>query len=77
MAFLPSSMRMPSREQIQDALRKVIDPELRKDIVSLGMVRSIEQPDDDRLVIVMTNISPDGEEAKAVEVEYTRRKTGP
>ncbi len=32
----------------------------------------IEQPDDDRLVIVMTNISPDGEEAKAVEVDYAR-----
>jgi ATP-binding protein involved in chromosome partitioning len=35
---------MPTREQIEDALRSVIDPELRKDIVSLGMVRSIEQP---------------------------------
>ena len=40
--------RMPSREQIEDALRKVIDPELRKDIVSLGMVRSIEQPEEGR-----------------------------
>lgn len=37
-----------------------------------GWRTEIEQPDDDRLVIVMTNISPDGEEAKAVEVEYTR-----
>ena len=39
-------IRMPTREQIEDALRGVIDPELRKDIVTLGMVRSIEQPDD-------------------------------
>ena len=38
-----------------------------------GWRTEIEQPDDDHLVIVMTNISPDGEEAKAVEVEYTRR----
>ncbi len=37
-----------------------------------GWRTEIEQPDDDRLVIVMTNISPEGEEAKAVEVEYTR-----
>ena len=35
---------MPSKEQINDALRAVVDPELHKDIVSLGMVRSIEQP---------------------------------
>ncbi|MBA3509443.1 MAG: Mrp/NBP35 family ATP-binding protein [Thermoleophilaceae bacterium] len=40
---------MPSEEQIRDALRKVIDPELRKDIVELGMVRSIEQPGDGRV----------------------------
>jgi ATP-binding protein involved in chromosome partitioning len=45
---------MPSSEEIQDALRKVIDPELRKDIVSLGMVRSIEQPEEGRVDIVVS-----------------------
>jgi ATP-binding protein involved in chromosome partitioning len=45
---------MPSREEIQDALRKVIDPELRKDIVSLGMVRSIEQPEEGRVDVVVS-----------------------
>jgi ATP-binding protein involved in chromosome partitioning len=45
---------MPSREQIQDALRNVIDPELRKDIVSLGMVRSIEQPEEGRVDVVVS-----------------------
>ena len=34
---------MPTEEQIREALTKVIDPELRKNIVELGMVRSIEQ----------------------------------
>jgi ATP-binding protein involved in chromosome partitioning len=47
-------MRMPSREEIQDTLRKVIDPELRKDIVSLGMVRSIEQPEEGRVDVVVS-----------------------
>jgi ATP-binding protein involved in chromosome partitioning len=45
---------MPSREQIEDALRQVIDPELRKDIVSLGMVRSIEQPEEGRVDVVVS-----------------------
>jgi ATP-binding protein involved in chromosome partitioning len=33
---------MPSREQVIDSLRSVIDPELRRDIVELEMVRSVE-----------------------------------
>src|SRR5215208_4452491 len=45
---------MPTREQIEDALRGVIDPELRKDIVTLGMVRSIQQPDDDTVNVIVS-----------------------
>src|SRR5829696_7759114 len=33
---------MPTQEQIREALRAVIDPELRRDIVELEMVRSID-----------------------------------
>jgi len=33
---------MPTTEQVREALRVVIDPELRRDIVELEMVRSIE-----------------------------------
>src|SRR3954469_24936787 len=36
---------MPTSEQILEALRVVIDPELRQDIVTLEMVRSIEVKD--------------------------------
>ncbi|HEY0506417.1 MAG TPA: DUF1579 domain-containing protein [Lysobacter sp.] len=36
----------------------------------------IEQPDRDTLVITMTNISPQGESAKAVEVRYHRIQPG-
>jgi len=33
---------MPTKDQVLNALRTVIDPELRRDIVELGMVRSIQ-----------------------------------
>ncbi|MBV9047102.1 MAG: Mrp/NBP35 family ATP-binding protein [Solirubrobacterales bacterium] len=33
---------MPTRDQVTNALRSVIDPELRRDIVELEMVRSID-----------------------------------
>ena len=36
---------MPTRDQILEALRAVIDPELRRDIVELEMVRSIDVKD--------------------------------
>ncbi len=34
--------RVPSREQIDKALEAVIDPELRRSIVELQMVRAVE-----------------------------------
>jgi ATP-binding protein involved in chromosome partitioning len=49
---------MPTAEQIQDALSRVIDPELRKDIVSLGMVRSIDQPEPGRVDVVVSLTTP-------------------
>jgi ATP-binding protein involved in chromosome partitioning len=49
---------MPTTEQINDALRKVIDPELRKDIVSLGMVRSIEQPEEGAVDVMVSLTTP-------------------
>jgi ATP-binding protein involved in chromosome partitioning len=33
---------MPTQDQVLESLRSVIDPELRRDIVELGMVRSID-----------------------------------
>ena len=36
---------MPTQEQIREALKAVIDPELRRDIVELDMVRSIDVRD--------------------------------
>ena len=49
---------MPTEDQIRDALRSVIDPELRKDIVELGMVRAIEQGDDGRVHVRVSLTTP-------------------
>src|ERR1700756_1858192 len=51
--------RMPTREQVTQALRSVIDPELRKDIVELEMVRSIEIHDNG-VVDVMVSLTTPG-----------------
>jgi ATP-binding protein involved in chromosome partitioning len=49
---------MPTAEQIREALKVVIDPELRHNIVDLGMVRSIEQPEDGRVDVVISLTTP-------------------
>ncbi len=50
---------MPTRDQITQALRSVIDPELRRDIVELEMVRSIEIHDNG-VVDVMVSLTTAG-----------------
>jgi ATP-binding protein involved in chromosome partitioning len=50
---------MPTREQVLDALRAVIDPELRRDIVELEMVRSLEVHDNG-VVDVMVSLTTPG-----------------
>src|SRR5919109_2239096 len=50
---------MPTREQITEALKSVIDPELRKDIVELEMVRSIDIKDGG-VVDVMVSLTTPG-----------------
>jgi ATP-binding protein involved in chromosome partitioning len=49
---------MPSREQILKALEAVIDPELRENIVELGMVRSIEAKDDGTVDVMVSLTTP-------------------
>ena len=49
---------MPTPDQIRDALKIVIDPELRHNIVDLGMVRSIEQPAEGRVDVVLSLTTP-------------------
>jgi ATP-binding protein involved in chromosome partitioning len=50
---------MPTPEQVTEALRSVIDPELRRDIVELEMVRSIDVHDNG-VVDVMVSLTTPG-----------------
>ena len=51
-------MALPSSEQVTEKLTAVIDPELRRNIVELGMVRSIEIKDDGKVEIVVSLTTP-------------------
>src|SRR5437764_11187176 len=51
--------RMPTRDQVIDSLRSVIDPELRRDIVELEMVRSVDIHDTG-VVDVMVSLTTPG-----------------
>ncbi len=51
-------MSLPTQDQVNDALRAVIDPELRRSIVDLGMVRSIDIAEDGRVDVVVSLTTP-------------------
>jgi len=51
-------MNAPSRDEIQQALTAVIDPELHENIVELGMVRSIEIDADGGVDVVVSLTTP-------------------
>jgi ATP-binding protein involved in chromosome partitioning len=49
---------MPTRDQVLDSLRSVIDPELRRDIVELEMVRSIDVHDNGVVDVTVSLTTP-------------------
>jgi ATP-binding protein involved in chromosome partitioning len=51
---------MPTREQVTEALKSVIDPELRRSIVELDMVRSIEIHDATGVIDVTVSLTTPG-----------------
>jgi len=53
-------MDMPTREQVTEALKSVIDPELRRSIVELDMVRSITVHDATGVVDVTVSLTTPG-----------------
>ncbi len=48
------AMSLPTTEQVTEALRAVIDPELRRSIVDLGMVRSIDVQESGKVEVVVS-----------------------
>src|SRR3979411_2622149 len=51
---------MPSTDEVREALRAVIDPELRRSIVELDMVRSIQVHDSTGVVDVTVSLTTAG-----------------
>jgi ATP-binding protein involved in chromosome partitioning len=49
---------MPTRDQVLESLRSVIDPELRRDIVELEMVRSIDVHDNGVVDVTVSLTTP-------------------
>jgi ATP-binding protein involved in chromosome partitioning len=68
-------MTMPTNAEILNALERVIDPELRKSIVELGMVRSIEISDVGA-VDVMVSLTTAGCPIRNHFVEAVTREAG-
>jgi ATP-binding protein involved in chromosome partitioning len=57
-APLPTINPMPTRDQVIDSLRSVIDPELRRDIVELEMVRSVDVHDNGVIDVMVSLTTP-------------------
>jgi ATP-binding protein involved in chromosome partitioning len=51
-------MTLPTTEQVTEKLRAVIDPELRRNIVELGMVRAIDIAEDGRVGVIVSLTTP-------------------
>ena len=51
-------MALPDDERIREALTQVIDPELRRNIVELGMVRSIEVKPEGQVDVIVSLTTP-------------------
>jgi ATP-binding protein involved in chromosome partitioning len=51
-------MALPDEERIREALTQVIDPELRRNIVELGMVRSIEVKPEGQVDVIVSLTTP-------------------
>jgi len=51
-------MAKPSREALESALRRVVDPEVRLNIVDLGLVYELNADDQGNVHVVMTLTTP-------------------
>lgn len=65
---------MPTKDEVEEQLKEVIDPELDINIVDLGLVREIDI-EDDRVDILMTLTTP-GCPLHSVFDEMVRQEVG-
>jgi ATP-binding protein involved in chromosome partitioning len=49
---------MPTVDEIRESLKSVIDPELRQDVVTLGMVRAIDIAEDGSVAVTISLTTP-------------------
>src|SRR3990172_4492398 len=71
-------LNMVSPEQVLEALRQVMDPDLRRDIVSLGFVKNLEIRDDvvSFVLLLTTPACPVKDKMKAEAEGAVRRLPG-
>ena len=68
-------MTLPTQEAIEAALERVIDPEIRRPVTQLGMVRSIDIADDGAVTIGL-NLTVAGCPLKDTLTADTQREVG-
>ena len=70
---------MPTTEAIREALKEIFDPEIPINIVDLGLVYKVEQPEEGKVQVEFTVTSPQcpvGDQIKARIQEVAGRQDG-
>jgi len=50
--------KLPTKDEIMEALKEVLDPELRLSIVDLGLIYDVDITDDGNVTVTMTLTTP-------------------
>jgi len=70
---------MPTVEEVREAMKEIFDPEIPINIVDLGLVYKIEQPEDGKFKVEFTVTSPAcpvGDQIKAKINEVVAKQNG-
>ncbi|MGE5483107.1 MAG: metal-sulfur cluster assembly factor [Bacteroidota bacterium] len=50
--------KLPTKDEVMEALKEVLDPELRLSIVDLGLIYDVDITDDGNVTVTMTLTTP-------------------
>jgi metal-sulfur cluster biosynthetic enzyme len=54
-ADMPVNMSTVTEDEVREALRQVVDPEIGMDVITLGLIRELDlQPDKSHVVMILT-----------------------